>query len=121
MSAIIPGLIDPQAYEVVRDRVGRILAEELENQYALSGNDREFKVSSWIERMVPFDKTELSAVNVCLAEGSFDGDTVIQSDGTYRYYVDVYVNAKSKNDEDGDVRAMYKLHRILGLCRAIIK
>jgi hypothetical protein len=58
---------------------------------------------------------------VMMGEGTFGGQTVIQTDGTYRFYIDVYVKAKSSQDDPGDQRAMLKLHRLLGKCRAIIE
>jgi hypothetical protein len=120
MSSIIDGAILPQAYEVIRDRIGRILTEELVSQFAITG-DKDFDVTSWIERYLQFDNHELPAVNVMMGDGTFGGQTVIQTDGTYRFYIDVYVKAKSSQDDPGDQRAMLKLHRLLGKCRAIIE
>ncbi len=121
--SLIQGIIQPQAFEVVRDRIGRIIAEEMTNQYNLSGitPDPDLYVTNWIERFIAFDKTELSAINVMLSEGSYSNQTQIQSDGTYRYFIDVYVNAKHKDGVGGDVRAMFKLQRLLGMVRAIIE
>ena len=120
MSSVISTEIGPQSFEIVRDRIGRILAEELENQYKLTLNPL-LKVSNWIERFLPFDNTELPSVNVMLAEGTYDGQTAIQTDGTYRYYIDVFVNAKTKPGDAGDQKAMRGLHKIIGICRAIIQ
>jgi hypothetical protein len=112
-------VIQPQAFEIVRDRIGRILTEEVDNQFQISYR-LELKVTSWIERFLQFDKTELPAINVTLGEGSYEGQTAIQSDGTYRFYIDCYVNAKSSDKNPGDSKAMRKLHALLGVCRAII-
>ncbi len=118
--SIIDSIIPPQSFEVIRDRIGRIVAEELDNQFQISYNP-DFKVKNWIERFLQFDKTELPSVNVMFSEGSYGGQTTIQSDGTYKFYIDCYVNAKSNKDNGpGDIRAMGKLHRLLGMCRAII-
>lgn len=118
--SIINSVIQPQAFEVVRDRIGRILTDELDNQFQISYND-DLRVKSWVERFVPFDASELPSVNVTLAEGSYGGQTVIQSDGTYKYFVDAYVHAKSTSKLGGDARATQKLHRLLGVCRSIIE
>lgn len=120
MSSVIEGAILPQAYEVIRDRIGRIITEEMASQFAIT-SDPELHISSWIERYLQFDNKELPAVNVMLSEGQFGGQTVIQTDGTYRFNIDVYVKAKSSVDDPGDQKAMIKLHRLLGKCRAIIE
>lgn len=117
--SLISTVIQPQAFEIVRDRVGRILADEIQNQFQIT-YDQELQVRVWIERFLQFDKTELPAICVGLVEGSYDGQDALQHNGTYRLYIDAYVNAKSGENNPGDVRAMVKLHRLLGLCRAII-
>jgi hypothetical protein len=120
MAAIINTIIPPQSFEIVRDRIGRILADELLNQLVITG-DTDLNVGNYIERTLQFDKVKLPAVNVMLAEGTYGGQTVIQSDGTYRYYIDVYVKSKSSDTDPGDQHAMRKLHRLLGVCRAILE
>lgn len=118
--SVITEVIPPQSFEVVRDRIGRILADEILNQYTTSGN-HDLNALNWIERFIPFDNTELPSVNVMLAEGTYSGQTVVQVDGTYRYYIDCYVNAKTDALTPGDSKAMSKLHRLMGVCRAIIE
>lgn len=119
MSAIIDGVLQPQAFEIIRDRIGRIIADEMANQYAQSANQN-LNVQNWIERFIPFDETEMPSINVMFAEGAYGGQTAIQMDGTYRYYVDIYHYSKSQKNDGGDARAMRKLHQLLGVCRAII-
>jgi hypothetical protein len=118
--SVINEVIGPQSFEVVRDRIGRILADELAAQASMSGNT-DLRVFNWIERFLPFDNPELPSVNVKLGEGTYGGQSQIQSDGTYRYYIDAYVKAKSHQDDPGDQKAITKLHRLLGVCRAIIE
>lgn len=120
--SIITVPIGPQSFEIVRDRIGRILAQELMTQFQLN-YDINLRAKVWIERFVPFDlPTEYPSVNIQLAEGNYGGQTQIQSDGTYRYYVDCYVGAKSSNSNGpGDQFAMAKLQRLMGIVRAIIE
>lgn len=117
--SVINNVIPPQSFEIVRDRIGRILADELLHQFQLSGNP-DLNVKNWIERWLQYDVKELPSVNVMLADGSYGGQTVIQSDGTYRYYIDCHVKAKSSENDPGDQKAMIKLHRLLGVCRSIL-
>lgn len=119
----ITEIIQPQSFEIVRDRIGRILAEELANQFVLNPLP-EIQAQVWIERSLQYDKSELmdmAQVNVCLGEGSYGNQDQTQSDGTYKYYIDVYVNSKSNDDDRADTRASVKLQRMLGICRAILE
>lgn len=121
--SIITEVIQPQSFEIVRDRIGRILAEELANQFVLSPATV-FDSQVWIERSLQYDKSELFdkvQVNVCLGEGTYGNQDQTQTEGTYKYYIDVYVNAKSRDGERADERAMIKLHRMLGVCRGILE
>lgn len=118
--SVIANIIPPQSFEIVRDRIGRILADELTNQFQMSGN-KVVKVKNFIERVVAFDNTELPAVNVSFAEDSFVWNTAIQSTGTARYYIDVYGNAPSSaNGVRGDALAMTNLQRLMGVIRSIL-
>lgn len=120
--SIINVPIGPQSFEIIRDRIGRILAQELQTQFQLN-YDLNLRANVWIERFLPFDQAkELPSVNVQLAEGNYGGQTQIQSDGTYRYFVDCYVSAKSSNANGaGDQFAMSKLQRLMGVVRAIME
>lgn len=120
MAALITALIAAQSFELVRDKVGAILALELANQVTLGGDDV-LGAEVWKERIIPFDKTELPAINVTVMEGNYDGQTVKQADGTYTILIDGEVNAKSTSANDGDKLAMLKCQKLMGCIRAIIQ
>lgn len=120
--SIINVPIGPQSFEIVRDRVGRILAQELQTQFSLNYDSNFLNMNVWIERFIPFEIKEYPSVNVQLAEGNYGGQTQVQSDGTYRYYVDCYVAARTTNaNGPGDQYAMAKLQRLMGVVRGIIE
>jgi hypothetical protein len=118
--SVITTLIPAQSFETVRDKIGAILADEVHNQSVLDNNNPDLDAIVWIERLVPFDKTELPAINVMLSNGKYDGQTIAQHDGTYNYNIDVHTSAKSTANNNGDKLAMLKLQRLLGIVRAII-
>jgi hypothetical protein len=118
--SVIQGPISPQAFEVVRDRIAEILADELHNQSVLAGDD-EIDANVFVERFIPFDKTDMPAVNVMLARGTIDGQSAIQSDGTYLFNIDAYTKAPSSDVQMGDSIAIVRLHKLIGLCRAILE
>ncbi len=118
--AKITTIIPAQAFEVVRDKIALILIDEIENQAGISYR-KELDAKVTIERFIPYDEADLPAVNVVLARGDFDNQTTIDSDGTYRYNIDIYHKAKSKAGSRGDTLAMLNLQALLGVCRAILE
>jgi hypothetical protein len=127
--AKINTIIPEQAFELIRNQIGRILADEIANQVLIGGN-YDLDATVYIERFIPFQETELPAVNISLQQGDLAGQTAIQSDGTYVFNVDAYTYSKSEGavDDDpdpsnttrGDSLAFIKLQRLLGVCRAIL-
>ncbi len=121
--AVINAQIPQQNFELVLERIGEILANELANQFTL------FPVPMavleglvvWKNRYVPFDKSEMPAVNVSLGSGQYDGQTVKSDDGTYLYNIDVFTYAKGTDAKAGDQHSIDRLHRIMGICRAILR
>ena len=121
MGALIENIVPPSSFELVRDRIGEILAIEFKRQFMLSGLYY-INLAVWVERFVAFDKSEMPAINVVLADGKYDNQDVRQADGTYNFYIECYANAASMpGDKRGDVEAMRRLHRILAIARAIIQ
>lgn len=117
--ALINGIIPAQNFETVRDRIGAVLATELGNQFALSG-DASANPVVYVERCIAFDKEELPALNVALSRGDYDNKDVTQADGSYLFNIDVYAKSKSNGLAGGDTLARTHLHRMLGMCRAIL-
>ena len=118
--ALLQGIIPPQKYELVRDRIGQILAEEFRGQNEINP-DADIDPTVYIERFVPFDITELPAINIALISGDYTNKDARSADGTYTFAVDVYVNAASTDDGPGDAAATILLHKIAGMARAILE
>lgn len=112
--------IPEQSYELIRARIGEILLSEIAAQYYITANPYLNGLRVWMERTVPFSFAELPAVNVQFVSGGYDNQDVAQVDGTFQYFIDVYVNAQTTEDGDADTLANIKLQRILGICRAIL-
>lgn len=121
--AVINTQIPQQNFELVQERIGEILANEILNQFTLFPTPMALLegLVVWNNRYVPFDKSELPAINISLGSGQYGGQTVKSDDGTYQYNIDVFTNAKGTEDENGDQLAVAKLHRILGIVRAILR
>ena len=117
---LILNVIPPQGFEITRDRIGEILADEISSQVAKSYNT-DIDAAVYVERSNQIDKTELPLINISLSTGSYDNKNQGHVNGTYTFDIDAYTHAKSTEDESGDVLAAMKLQRILGVCRAILE
>jgi len=119
--AQISGIIQQQSYELAGDAIGSILADEIAGQYQQSGN-AEYNATVWKERFIPFDaKTEMPAVNIRLANGTYSNKDQTLADGEYKYTIAAYVYSPNASDGNGDKDATLKLQRILGICRSILE
>lgn len=117
----IPGPIGQREWELIRDRLGLILAQELATQAQLDYDDVLFELPDvYIERYVPFNHTEMPAINVMVAQGEYTQETQQSQDGTWTFYVDGYATAKDEDGQRGDQYAAMRLQRIMGICQAII-
>lgn len=113
--------ISSREWELIRDRVGLILAQELATQAQLDYDDSIFTLPDvFIERYTPFNHTELPAVNVMVADGSYTQETQQTQDGTWTIYIDAYQKGKDADGQRGDNLAMVKLHRLVGMMQAIL-
>ncbi len=112
--------IPPQGFELIRDRVGEILADEIAAQFVIHG-DPERNAKVFVERITPIDKTELPLINVLYSRSGYDNNSAINSDGKNTYNIDVYTSAKTKIAKKGGAESMTRLGRILGIIRAILE
>ena len=116
----IKKIIPPQFFEVIRNRIAEILVDELDQQVLLT-YDTDLDATVYVERFVPFDNTEMNAINVSFSGGPYDNQTVRDVDGSYSYFIDVFTKANTTDADRGDTLAMFKLQKLLGVCRAIIQ
>jgi len=116
----IKNIIPPQFFEVIRNRIAEILVDELDCQVLLT-YDTDLEATVYVERFVPFDNTEMNAINVSFSGGPYDNQTVRDVDGSYSYFIDVFTQANTTDADRGDTLAKFKLQKLLGVCRAIIQ
>lgn len=117
--AIITYPIQEASFELVRERIGAILADELANQAILLSKPY-INASVYIERSVPTSFTETSLVNISLSKGDYGLLTAISQDGTYMFDIDIYTKSKTIGNNRGDYLATQKLQRLVGICHHIL-
>lgn len=128
MIAQINSPITKQNFEIIRNQIGAVLLCEFLNQINNYGGDvNVIPDKVWIERFSQIDSDEFPCITVRLDKGSYinqDGQTKDLSGnavGTYKYFIDIYTGHQSESGVDGDTAATVNLHRLLGICRAILE
>lgn len=123
--SVINGIIPKQHFEYVHDRIGEILADELDNQYLLT-YDEDLDVTVYKERQHPFNHQELPAVNVMLWKGDFSHQTQIETQGFYRFIIECtgvadFEDGQDRNSSRGDTLSMTRIQKLMGKIRAILE
>lgn len=118
--SLITQTILQQLFEYIRTRILQILVSELEGQFILTG-DYDLQLNVFIERSNPLDKTEIDAIVISFAQGTYGNKNQGSVDGTYQYHVDCFTSAKSSLNISGDTAAQLKLHKIIGVVRSILE
>lgn len=118
MAVLITEIIPLQNFEIIKDRLGVILLEELSNQIRLQCKDIDLGV--FIERQEPYDEAEDVVVNISennIGYGSIDEKT---SQGNISFNIDVYASGNATIDFDGNTITRKKLDIFKGWIRYIL-
>ena len=119
MASIIDEAIPVQAHELIRDRIGEILAVELPRQATLNSDDN-LSATVFIERFAKIDRSEGPVVNVTFeAWEELSKDATMQKN-RYTFNVDCYHQSKATSSGRGDTLAQMHLQRLMGVCRGVI-
>lgn len=117
----ITNIITSQGYEIIRDRIATILADEIDNQAVMTYDPYLESLDVKVEAKNPNDISELPLVNVSIANVDYANKNQGSVDGTITINVDAYTSAPSENGNDGAKIATLYLHRILGICRYVLE
>lgn len=119
MAVRILNIIPPQGFEIVRDRIGEIITEEISNQEILQNLGTQAGVFN--ERLAPFSDEEILMINIMYDGSNYGSFTEKDAKGPNIYYIDVYSTAKATPTEDGGNSSSRLLHKYLGMCRHILQ
>lgn len=118
---LITEKIGNQNFELIRDRIALILADEITNQSTISPVSPELNAKVFTERFVPFSHVDMPCVNVVFARGVMQDQYTQQNLAVHQYFIDIYSSAKTDGLVGGDEIASKKLHRLCGIVLAILE
>lgn len=116
--ALINYEIPTRSFELIRDRIAQIAADELARQAAITYEDL-FMLPVYAQRNKPFNPDEQRMVNVTCESGKYDNHTAIDSDGEFIFYIDVFGTGSYNDTDDGDKVASFETQRIAGVLQGI--
>lgn len=121
--SLITTIIPQSAVEILINRIGSILVDELSNQFLLT-NDPLFKAVTYMERVTPYQPEEGPTLNVFLERGEYSQQHQGQTNAEYRIIIEAFSNAKANGntkDTRADLLSMNKLKKLLLVCRYILE
>lgn len=118
---MIQELIPKQNFEIVRDAIGYLLTQEI-NEQKLKPNSRYTEdVLVCLERTTPISNAEEVVINIVLASSEYNNKTQKDSQGKTFYNIDVYSNGAANTEETGSLNSSMKLHKYIGIIRYILQ
>jgi hypothetical protein len=118
MAAILTEIIPAQGFEIVANRIGELLTQEIANQQTIQSLTEDCKV--FLERIEPFTKEEDVMITVAWRESTPEGNTQSDYQGYEMYFVDLFVSGGSEDDEAASAIMQKKLYKYIGLIRYIL-
>lgn len=110
--------IQRQNFEVIRENIGQILADEfpeqktnLENEFS----DDQVELTVWNERFIQFDPTEMPAVNVSYYRTTYEDYSPVDRQGINDYHIDIHAAAVHERAKYGDTQAAQICQRLAGI------
>lgn len=114
MAVKIPIQIAQRNFEIIRDRIGMILADELGAQTETEN----FEV--YLERLISFSDARIPCVNVLFHKANFDSYSQTSKHSDLTFYIDVYYSTPSTPTERGDELARKKIEKAAGIIDYIL-
>lgn len=118
--AILDYSISETNFEMIRDRIGAILKDELDNQATLQANP-DLTAEVFAERFSPVDPAEGNVLVVYVDRGNYTHQTEITQRGKFNYFVDIFTFGKQSDTETGYYKSSKKCQRLAGLILNIIQ
>lgn len=120
----ILGKIPKQNFEVIRDLIGCILKEEIQNQIDIR-NDEELDsftdvVDVYSERIEPIGQSDEVVINVQLASANYTEQNRVDIKGNTTFFIDIYTTGKESANTPGSLVSSNRLHNAIGWVRFIL-
>ena len=117
MSKILDA-IPRQNFEIVGERIGEIIFDELNTQKDVQQFSDPINVFS--ERTIGFGNEEQIFINVTLSSASYSEKTQKDQQGETIFNIDIFSNGKESDNTTGSKDASLRMQKFLGMIRFIL-
>lgn len=118
--SLINNIIPEQNFEKVRDIIGVILKDELENQKALQPSRFTEDINIFTARTTPFQQSEILMINVSCDNGNYTSITQSNNQGGVNYNIDIFSSAKESGSNNGGLNSAMIRDKYNGAIRYIL-
>lgn len=99
--SLINNIIPEQNFEKVRDIIGIILKDELENQKVLQPTRFTEDINVFTARTTPFQQSEILMINISCDNANYTSRTQANNQGGVNYNIDIFSSAKETSINGG--------------------
>jgi hypothetical protein len=118
MANLITELIPDQPFEIIENRIGEILLEELTAQHVLQNLNSSFGL--FVERIEPYDRSEDVVITLAYREAENQEYTQSSSQGHHVYFVDIFAGGIESDDRSLSEDVRQKLFKYVGIIKYIL-
>lgn len=118
MASLITELIPDQPFQIIQNRIGEILLEEITAQHTLQNLDSSFKF--FVERIEPYDKSEDVVITLACREQDNIEYTQQSSQGQNLYFIDIFCGGIESDDRSMSEDVRLKLFKYVGIVKYIL-
>ena len=118
MANLITELIPDQPFQIIQNRVGEILLEEITAQHTLQDLDSDFKF--YIERIKPYDESEDVVITLACREQDNQEYTQQSSQGQNLYFIDIFCGGIENGNLSMSEDVRLKLFKYVGIVKYIL-
>jgi hypothetical protein len=117
----IKNIIPEAAFERIRDRIAIIICDEMDGQYKMTQDEDLNIKKTFLERSVPFDVSDLPAINVGVDSCTWDNKHQGNTRANVVITVDCVSSGVFTTEERGDTRSSKASQKIAGKVRYILE
>jgi len=118
MANLITEIIPDQPFQIIQNRVGEILLEEITAQHVLQSLESSFEV--FVERIHPYDVSEDVVITLACREQDNQEYTQQSSHGQNLYFIDIFCGGIESADRSLSEDVRLKLFKYVGIVKYIL-
>lgn len=118
MANLITEIIPDQPFQIIQNRIGEILLEEITAQHALQSLESSFEL--FVERIHPYDVSEDVVITLACREQDNQEYTQQSSQGQNLYFIDIFCGGIESSNRSLSEDVRLKLFKYVGIVKYIL-